>query len=116
MAQILAPETMARLNAVAADLAAIAVDEARAITRDDGEVEDFEQAQAVNAVVIAVSSVLQVMPLNQLGAILAMGAVYGTVLGQCDGDRAILHKAFSTQASATLAEIAAARMVPVGTA
>lgn len=118
MAQILSAETMERVNVAAQELARVANEEAAVLTftGDGATDEGVEQARAVNAVVIAVSGILQTMPLNQLGVIVAMASTYGTVLGQCEGDRNLLHKAFQRQVAATLAEIAAARMKPMGTA
>lgn len=111
----IATEAMEPLRGIAGDL----IDEARTLALTLGlesEEEGYEQALTVQSVGLAVQAILQSVPLNQLGVILAMGSVYGTVLGQCDGDRMVLHKAFGRQVSATLAEVAAGRMTAVGEA
>ncbi len=118
MAQLISTETMATLHKAAADLVSESLRAAEAMVLvDEGATEDeIAQAIAVNAVTLAVSAILQSIPLNQLGVMAAMGTVSGTVLGQCVGDRAVLYAGFQKQMAATLAEVAAARMTPVGTA
>jgi hypothetical protein len=46
----------------------------------------------------------------------ALASVYGTLLGCADEHRGKLHEAFQAQTNATMAEIRAARMIPMGNA
>ncbi len=118
MALIIPPEVMDVLNAQAGRLVTLAYEasaEAVDLSGSPSE-DDIAFARGVQTTVYAVNAILQSQPLSEGGALLAMAVVSATVLGQCDGDRSALFRMFSKQMSATLAEIAAARMKPVGTA
>lgn len=119
MGQILAKEMLERLRQPAAALMAMAVDEARTIT-DIGEgadAESTEAAVAVNAITMVITTIMQIVPLSDLGMVVALASAYGTVLGSAAPEhRKQLHAAFQAQGKACLAEMVAARMLTVGNA
>lgn len=118
MAQIINPLIMEELRMLAIPLTDAAKAHAPEITHNDPSVPAngtaVAEAEAITAVTATVSAVLQCFPITQGGVIVAMGAVCGTVLGQCDGDRAELYAMFKHQMARTLAEIVAARMPAEG--
>ncbi len=117
MGYLIPDDTMARLNELAAPLCDQAIRETQAVFADEtAPAEDIAGAAAVNAAIFAVTSILRSLPLTQAGVIVAMGAISGTVLGQCEGDRALLYQMFKRQMAATLAEVAAGQMTPMGNA
>lgn len=120
MAQIIQPQIMDELRNLAAPLAEAAMAHAPAMTANDIAVSSEDpllaEAECVTAVSAAMSAVIQAFPLTQRGVIVALAAVCGTVLAQCDGDRSLLYAIFKHQMATTLAEINAARMPHEGTA
>lgn len=118
MAQQIAEDVMARLNAPAGDLLRVAVVEAENMTPDDPSAspEQRDVALAVTTVVMAMSAVFQSQPLSEAGMMLALGAVCGTVLGQCTSDPRALYGILNNQFAATLAEMSMAQIIPEGTA
>lgn len=117
MALIIPPETMRVLNDQAGALVALAYAACEdAVDARGANPEEIAQARAVQTVIYAVTAILQSQPLNEFGVLVAMGAVSGTVLGQCDGDRKQLYAMFGRQMAASLAEVAAARLPAQGSA
>lgn len=120
MAQIINPAIMDELRFLAAPLAKAAQSHADEITSNDpsatSDPDAIASAEQITALSTAMSALLQCFPMTQAGVVVALGAVTGTVLGQCDGDRTLLYDMFKHQTAATLAEIVAARMPAVGTA
>lgn len=118
MAQIIPPEIMEVLNGAAAKLVMLAYE------ATDGAVEavasttpeELEQARQVQTVVFAMNAVLQSVNLSEFGALIAAAAVSGTIMGQCAGNRQTLYEIFRRQMAATLAEVAAGQMKPMGNA
>jgi hypothetical protein len=118
MGQIIPAEMLERMRPMVEALAQVALAEARPMTliADGADEEATAAAIAVNAVNLAITALVQVIPLSDLGMAVALASVYGTLLGCADEHRGKLHEAFQAQTNATMAEIRAARMIPMGNA
>lgn len=118
MAIIVPPDVMERCGALAEPLMATAYEAAEGLSdiAKDATADEIERARLVQATIIAIQALLHHAPLNQAGVVVAMGAVSGTVLGQCEGDLVLLYDMFRRQMAATVGEVRAGRLAPQGTA
>ena len=111
MAQIINPAIMEELRALAEPLAQAALAHAPEMTANDPAAvvgdDAVASAENVTAITAATSALLQCFPVTEIGVVVALATIAGTVLGQCDGDRSKLWEAFKYQTSQTLADIEA---------
>ncbi len=115
MAQHLPDELMDGLTTLAEPLMEAAGDAAKRLVwvAEDATDDDRVGAEVVQTFVVATQALLRGLPLTELGLIGALGALSGTVMGQCVGDKRHLYAAFNAQMARTMREVSDA-LKPVG--